>query len=99
VPGKYDGQPIVTCAWCGKTLSTQEILSMTQNLEQISAELAQNMVSCAENNLRRVRDVTLLQHILEVSLDELSLMNHIMSVKEVQKIIVDFYGFNMKVPE
>ena len=72
---------------------------MTQNLEQISAELAQNMVSCAENNLRRVRDVTLLQHILEVSLDELSLMNHIMSVKEVQKIIVDFYGFNMKVPE
>lgn len=25
VPGTYDGQPIVTCAWCGKRLETEGV--------------------------------------------------------------------------
>lgn len=38
VPGKYDGQPIMTCAWCGVTLSEEEPFRRLLHREQARAD-------------------------------------------------------------
>jgi hypothetical protein len=76
---------------------------MTQNLKQdqmISAELAMNLASCAETNLRHIRDRALLQFLLDVTLlDDKSIVARIFKCKEVMQIVADAMGLSVVVPK
>lgn len=62
----------------------------------VSSSTAMNMVSVAENNLRRMRDCSTLQYLLRLSEeDRKSILAKIMALPEVVQEISNFYGLSI----